>query len=261
MGRASNAVSLAGVRAGYGAAPVLSEVDLTLERGEFLALTGPNGGGKSTLLGLLVGLLRPTRGVVEVHGQPPRRARGRIGYLPQDARLDPEFPLTVRDLTAMGRLRPTWLPQRLRAADRSAVTGALERVGLAELAARPVSALSTGQRRRVLLARALAAEPDLLVLDEPEAGIDADSAEHLHRLLSSLTGGTTIVVASHDIDGIASRATCGVTVDHGVRPWPGSGRLVGEAVRHDDPPVSHDPPPGGSTASEREHARSVRRPV
>ncbi|MGJ7906730.1 metal ABC transporter ATP-binding protein [Actinopolyspora sp. H202] len=219
MSPKTNAVTLAGVRAGYGSIPVLSEANLTLATGECLAVTGPNGGGKSTLLGLLVGLLRPFAGTVEIHGRPPRRARGRVGYMPQAAQLDLEFPLTVRDLTAMGRIRSTWLPQRLRAADRAAVTELLRWVGLAELAARPVAALSTGQRRRVLLARALATEPDLLVLDEPEAGIDAESAERLQQLLSSLIGSMTVVVASHDIEGIATLATRGVTVDHDLRPW------------------------------------------
>ncbi|SFT34232.1 zinc transport system ATP-binding protein [Actinopolyspora lacussalsi subsp. righensis] len=249
----TNAVTLTGVRAGYGATPVLSEVNLTLAAGEFLAVTGPNGGGKSTLLGLLVGLLRPFTGEVEIHGRSPHRARGRIGYLPQAARLDLEFPMTVRDLTAMGRIRSTWLPQRLRAADRAAVTELLRWVGLAELAARPVAALSTGQRRRVLLARALATEPDLLVLDEPEAGIDAESAERLQKLLSSLIGSMTVVVASHDIEGTASLATCGVTVDHGLTPWSGNGEQHESVRRGGDPPSNagdrvpeHAGPIGGS---------------
>ncbi|SFE34416.1 zinc transport system ATP-binding protein [Actinopolyspora alba] len=245
-----NAVTLTGVRAGYGATPVLSEANLTLASGECLAVTGPNGGGKSTLLGLLVGLVRPFAGTVEIHGRSPRRARGRIGYLPQAARLDLEFPMTVRDLTAMGRIRSTWLPQRLRAADRAAVTELLRWVGLAELAARPVAALSTGQRRRVLLARALATEPDLLVLDEPEAGIDAESAERLQKLLSSLIGSVTVVVASHDIEGTASLATCGVTVDHGLTPWSGDGQ-------QDDSPRRAGGPPSNTGDHLPEHASPI----
>ncbi|SDK75852.1 zinc transport system ATP-binding protein [Actinopolyspora mzabensis] len=250
MSPRANAVTLTGVRAGYGATPVLSETNLTLASGECLAVTGPNGGGKSTLLGLLVGLLRPFTGQVEIHGSSPRRARGRIGYLPQAARLDLEFPLTVRDLTAMGRLRSTWLPQRLRAADRAAVADLLRWVGLAELAARPVAALSTGQRRRVLLARALATEPDLLVLDEPEAGIDAESAERLQQLLSSLIGSMTVVVASHDIEGIATLATCGVTVDHGLTPWSGNGG-------QDEPSRGVGDPPDETDGRFPEHAGAI----
>lgn len=203
------AIRLRDVTFGWPGQPLAVEnVSLEVQPGERLAIIGPNGGGKSTLLRLILGELRPLQGSVEVLGMPPSRARreGRIGYLPQRSAADRGFPLSVRQVVEMGAstgLRP-WarMPEdRKRRVDR-----ALEQVSMAELADRPVGALSGGQFQRTLLARALAVDPDILVLDEPTSGLDAAAQEQLARVLASLQaeGELTMVVVSHDIRALAA---------------------------------------------------------
>lgn len=216
------AVHLEGVSAGYGATIAVNRVDLQVNAGEFLALVGPNGGGKSTVLKLVLGLLTPIEGTIRVDGQPPVRSRHRIGYLPQTEHIDLSFPVPVRDVVGMGRLRPSWRPQPLRTRDRAAIDTVLARVGMTCLAGRPIGALSAGQRQRVLLARALVDGPELLLLDEPEAGLDPDSVARLYELLASLTGRTTILMASHDVGTVGTHATRVAVVDHGVTLSAGS---------------------------------------
>jgi zinc transport system ATP-binding protein len=154
--------------------PVLQDVDLEIGPGELVAIAGPNGGGKTTLVRLALGLERPTRGTVELLGEPAASSsrRAELGYLAQRAQLSVEAPVTVRELVAAGRVRRTraWGP--LRPVDRERVDEAIERVGLTAVARRPVNRLSGGQQQRAFLAKALAAEPSVLVLDEPTAGVD-----------------------------------------------------------------------------------------
>lgn len=206
-------VELHGLDLGYdGRTAVLTGVEGTLHAGEALALIGPNGSGKSTLLKGLLGLTRPVRGTVRVLGRRPADARRDVGYLPQTAEVDPTFPVTVRQVVAMGRYRREtdrplgWL-RPASAADRRAVTDALERVGLADRARRRFGELSGGQRQRVLLARALAGDPGLLLLDEPFNGLDETNRDALEHILAELAaGGMSIVLSTHDI-GLA-RAVC-----------------------------------------------------
>lgn len=194
--------------AGYGRSEALSEVSFTLAGGNLVGLIGPNGSGKTTLLKTLVGLLRPWSGRVEVLGRAPARARERLGYMPQAETVDWNFPITVREVVAMGRYRRRWghrLPDLLRARrDRSGVVDvALEQVRAADLAGSQIGELSGGQQRRVLLARALVREPDLLLLDEPAAGLDAAAEEDLMALLLGLAEtGKTLIVATHDIGSV-----------------------------------------------------------
>ncbi|MFG1608121.1 metal ABC transporter ATP-binding protein [Actinoplanes sp. NPDC049265] len=194
------ALRYTGVSVGYHGTPVLTHVDLELRPGQRLALVGPNGAGKSTLIKSVLGLVPVLGGTAEVLGREPAAARGRAGYVPQTDTLDADFPVTVRQVVMMGRYRRIgwWRPAR--PADRDAVTGALERVGLAARAGHRFGTLSGGQRRRVLLARAIAAEPRLLLLDEPFNGVDAVSREAIVRVLRELSaGGTALVFSTHDL--------------------------------------------------------------
>jgi zinc transport system ATP-binding protein len=184
---------------------VLSHVDLRVEEGEFVAIAGPNGGGKTTLLRLALGLERPTRGGVLLFGEPARtfHDRARIGYLAQRTRIGVHAPVTVRELVEAGRtpLRPLG---RLRAEDREAVGEAIERVGMTQLAHRPLTRLSGGQQQRAFIAKALAARPKLLVLDEPTTGVDVEAQEALAALLDRLHNdlGVTILYVSHEFGAV-----------------------------------------------------------
>jgi len=195
----SSALAMHGVEFGYGRERVLHGVELTVAAGSFTALIGPNGGGKSTLLKIALGLLEPDRGEVRLLGQAPARARRRVGYLPQTAHLDPSFPVTVREAVGHGRLGRGLQLGPLRRGDREAVLAALREVDAERLADRPLAALSGGQRQRVLIARALATEPEMLVLDEPAAGLDPESQNDLYDLLSRLSRRLTVLVVSHHV--------------------------------------------------------------
>jgi ABC-type Mn2+/Zn2+ transport system ATPase subunit len=194
------AVRLTGVTAGYGARVALADVSLTIPRGSLLAVIGPNGAGKSTLLKTVAGLLRPMSGTVEVLGGPPGREAKRIAYVPQAEMVDWAFPVTVGDVVMMGRVPLIGIGRSPAANDRAAVLGALETVGMVEARDRQVGALSGGQRRRVFLARALAARPDLYLLDEPVTGVDVTTQEDLMDILAAeAAAGRTVVATTHDL--------------------------------------------------------------
>jgi zinc transport system ATP-binding protein len=182
----------------YNGEPVLSRVYFKIFPLDLVSLIGPNGGGKTTLFRLLLGLLRPGHGTIRIFDQPPERARTRVGYVPQYARFDPRFPISVRDVVAMGRLG-NLRTGPYRSSDKEAAQEALEEAGLAELGSRPFSDLSGGQRQRVLIARALASKPELLLLDEPTANVDRTAETKLYELLRKLNRRLTILMASHDV--------------------------------------------------------------
>jgi zinc transport system ATP-binding protein len=199
-------VELADVDFSYGEGqPALVDVTLRIEGGEFVAIAGPNGGGKTTLLRVALGLERPTRGEVKLFGEPARslRERARIGYLAQRSRIGVHAPATVREVVEAGRapLRPLG---RLRREDHEAVDEALERVGMAHLARRPLTRLSGGQQQRAFIAKALAARPSLLVLDEPTTGVDVEAQEALGALLDRLHSelGVTVLYVSHEFGAV-----------------------------------------------------------
>ncbi|MEV4280549.1 metal ABC transporter ATP-binding protein [Actinoplanes xinjiangensis] len=197
---AAAALRLAGVSVGYQGRPVVTGVDLELRPGQRLALVGPNGAGKSTLIKSVLGLAEIIDGSATVLDRAPAHARAFTGYVPQTGNLDPDFPVSARQVVMMGRYRRLgwWRPAR--AADRRAVTEALDRVGLADRAGLRFGLLSGGQRQRVLLARAIAAQPRLLLLDEPFNGVDAVSQEAIVRVLRDLSAaGTALVISTHDL--------------------------------------------------------------
>lgn len=196
-----------GVSFSYGRAQVLEDVDLEVRAGEFVALVGPNGSGKSTLLRVLLGALQPSAGSVRLLGEIPARLseRGRIGYVPQRPVLDSEVPATLEEIVATGRLarRGWWRP--LRQLDRDVVHHALDSVGLGDLARRPLNELSGGQQQRAFIARAFASDPDLLLLDEPIAGVDAESQRRFRDSLTHLIAhhGAGVLLVSHELSAVA----------------------------------------------------------
>jgi len=199
-------VALAGVSAGYGERPAISDVTVDFRRGRLTAVFGPNGGGKSTLLKVIAGLLKPWTGTVLVLGAAPGIEAHRVAYVPQAETVDWGFPVSAWDVAMMGRypaLGPLRRPGR---ADRDAVAEALELVGMADHARTQIGSLSGGQRRRVFLARAIAAAPDLYLLDEPVTGVDATTQEDLLDILEAEAGhGRTIIATTHDLACAASR--------------------------------------------------------
>jgi ABC-type Mn2+/Zn2+ transport system ATPase subunit len=190
---------------GYNGTPALEGVTFDVPEGSLVGLAGPNGSGKSTLLKTLLGLLRPWRGEVELFGEPVSAMRGRVAYAPQAELVDWDFPATVGDVVMMGRYGRIGLLRRPKAADREAVGSALAQVGLEELGSRQIGELSGGQQRRMLIARALAQQTDILLLDEPMAGLDPSHQHDLLALFESLrTQGKTLLVATHDLSCVAA---------------------------------------------------------
>jgi zinc transport system ATP-binding protein len=193
----------------YDKVPVLESASFHIHDGEFVALVGPNGAGKTTVLKLVLGLATANSGSVNLFGLPPKMGRDRIGYVPQHAQYDPTFPITVEEVVRMGRIKP--FMQRYTEEDRAAVNQALANMELSDLAKRPYNALSGGQRRRVLVARALSANPDMLVLDEPTSNMDAESERRLFSALGTLKGKTTILIVTHDtgfVSSLTDRVLC-----------------------------------------------------
>lgn len=183
-----------------------SEDDLVLENacwelkeGNFAALVGPNGGGKTTLLKVILGMCAPLKGSVEVFGLPPDKALQSIGYVPQNLAFDRQFPISTREVVQMGRLSHLpWYGHYLER-DKEAVDFALEKVALSDSANKLFGDLSGGQRQRALIARALVSEPRLLLLDEPTANVDAQAEADIHALLADLLKTMTIIMVTHDL--------------------------------------------------------------
>jgi len=229
----------------YGGRAVLEDVSLAVAPSEVVAILGANGSGKSTLVRSALGLIPLTRGDVRLFGEPLRKFRGwrRIGYVPQRVGAGGGVPATVGEVVASGRLARRGLLRPARSADRRAVDDALTAVGLADRAREPVSTLSGGQQQRVLIARALAGAPELLVLDEPTAGVDAASQEAFAGALRRFVerGGTVLFVA-HELGPLRPLITRAVVVHHGSIIH--NGRVPEPAGHHAEPDHDHVHPHG-----------------
>ncbi|MDP8924315.1 MAG: metal ABC transporter ATP-binding protein [Chloroflexota bacterium] len=213
----THAVELRGVAGGYGRRIALDGVNLTVPTGTLTAVVGPNGGGKSTLLKLLLGLIEPWDGSVRVFGRAPRAVRRRIGYVPQTGSGDWRFPATVGEVVMMGRNGRIGLFRRPGAADRAAVRAALDRVGMLARIDEQVSELSGGQQQRAFFARALVQEPELLLLDEPLAGVDALTEQDIYRLLRELVErGVSVLFTTHNLSSVAEQFDLAVFVNRSV---------------------------------------------
>jgi ABC-type Mn2+/Zn2+ transport system ATPase subunit len=211
------AVRVSGVSAGYDHQAALEGVDLELAAGSLVAVFGANGGGKTTLLKLIAGLLRPWTGTVLVLGQPAGEAAKRVAYVPQAEQVDWSFPVSVWDVAMMGRYARLGAWRRPGSEDAAAVSGALARVGMLERRGSQIGALSGGQRRRAFLARAIAAEPDLYLLDEPVTGVDVTTQEDLMTLLQEeTTRGRTVIATTHDLAAAAEHFSTVVAINRRV---------------------------------------------
>jgi zinc transport system ATP-binding protein len=230
-------IAVRGAVVAYSGRPVLAGVDLDVRSGEVVAVLGANGSGKSTLIRAILGLAPLAAGEVDLFGSPRRRLRQwwRIGYVPQRLGAGSGVPATVREVVSAGRLARRGPLRPARAADRHAVETALRAVGLADRAGDPVGTLSGGQQQRTLIARALAGEPELLILDEPTAGVDAASQEAFAGALTRFVGdGGTVLLVAHELGPLEQLISRAVVVHHG-------------AIVHDGavpPPAGHHAEPG-----------------
>ena len=218
MTTSNKAIEVTSVAFSYGGTPTLENVSFTLEIGGSLGIVGPNGGGKTTLLKLMLGLLVPDKGEIRIFGQPPGEARKQIGYVPQYVDFDRSFPVTALDVVLMGRLGLTRLLGSYRQEDRRLAQQAMEQVGVWHLKQRRLGSLSEGQRQRVLLARALVTEPRLLVLDEPTASVDPVAEQEIMRLLGEMRENMTVIMVSHDLELLTSCVSRLVYVNRQVAP-------------------------------------------
>lgn len=205
----TKAVCIKDLSVRYGAIEAISNISFDIEEGEYLGIIGPNGGGKSTLLKAILNLIPTTSGSIEIYGQPcghlSGKNRTKIGYVPQFADIDREFPISVLEVVLTGRLyKGLALFRKYSAEDKKIALEQLEAVGLLELKDRQVSELSGGEFQRMLIARALAVQPKILILDEPTASVDAASKEQIYKLLKKLNEKITVILVTHDIMAVLS---------------------------------------------------------
>lgn len=227
------AVEFQSVNFAFDGPNVVEDASFSIEPGDFVSIVGPNGGGKTTLLKLMLGLLKPKSGTVRLFGEFPRTSCPRVGYTPQFLTVDFSFPISVLDVVLMGRLRTGFSLRRLwySGEDRQAALGALQILRLDDCADRPFRSLSGGQRQRVLIARAVCGEPEILLLDEPTNNIDQDSERILSDILVELHEKMTVVMVSHDTGFVTGAVRHVICVNRKVAVHPAS--EIDEHTFHD----------------------------
>ncbi|MDR9501023.1 MAG: metal ABC transporter ATP-binding protein [Desulfurivibrionaceae bacterium] len=208
---------------------VLTDVSFSVQEHESICMVGPNGGGKSTLVKLALGLLEPSSGTITVLGSEPEKARRKVGYMPQYLQYDQRFPVTVLDVALMGRLSSHGFGFFSKG-NRQIALNALAEMGVADLAKRPFGALSGGQRQRVLIARALACEPELLLLDEPTANVDPAVENQLVEILHTLAAKITVLTVTHDLGFVSQQVDRVICVNRIVKVHPTS-EITGEIIQ------------------------------
>ncbi len=197
-------IELKNISAGYDNDTIIENINCNIYDGDFFGIIGPNGGGKSTLLKIILGLLNPIKGTIQIYGQDPKIGRKNIGYVPQHSEYDKHYPISVFDVVLMGRRSIRGLHPTYSSDDKKATMKALEKVNMEKYKKRHISELSGGQRQRVFIARALVSNPKILLLDEPTASIDKDLQINFYNLLKELNKNVTIVLVTHDIGVISS---------------------------------------------------------
>jgi zinc transport system ATP-binding protein len=223
------AVEVVNMTAGYGSQDILKNVSFSLDENEFLGIIGPNGGGKTTLFKVLLGILKPRQGTVRIFGKDPAKTRQLVGYVPQYLQYDRQFPVQVLDVVLMGRLGKLGFKPFFTKQDREAALEALKQVNMEKYAKRQLSSLSGGQQQRVLIARALCTRPKVLLLDEPTASVDKKIQTSIYELLSELNKDMTILLVTHDI-GVVSTHVKKIGCLNGYFIYHGSGQLTGEML-------------------------------
>ncbi|MCD4677487.1 MAG: ABC transporter ATP-binding protein [Desulfobacula sp.] len=220
---------------------ILEDVNLLIKQNEFASIVGPNGGGKTTLLKLILGLIKPDRGVIRIFGRSPDQVRHKIGYMPQYAHLDMDFPATVMDVVLMGRLakKTLWFSKK----DRAEALNALDKVGMTAFVNTGFNELSGGQKQRILIARALCSNPDVLLLDEPTANVDQQTEKNLFSILQKLNSQMTILLVSHDLGFVSKYVKSVICVNRQVVIHPTTlmdGTLIKDIYHGDLKMVRHD---------------------
>ena len=200
---AAEVVRLEDVWVRYNGTPVLEGVSLVVEQGDFLGIIGPNGGGKTTLIKVMLGLVKPIRGKVSVLGKPPQQNRRDVGYVPQYNLFDRDFPINVMDTVLMGRNGIIGLVRRYGSKDRKLAEDALKTVGMFKYRNQQTGRLSGGEQQRVFIARALVSQPKLLMLDEPTASVDSTMQTEFYELLEGLKHEMAIIMVSHDLSAVS----------------------------------------------------------
>jgi zinc transport system ATP-binding protein len=213
----------------YGQQPVIRDVNLRIKSGDFMAMIGPNGGGKTTLLKLMLGLLNADSGSIRIFGKTPKNVSHRIGYVPQDVHVNQNFPISASDVVLMGKLKPGKGWFRHSKEDLRAALQALEQVGMGKYCDQRIGQLSGGQKQRVFIARALVTDPDILLLDEPTASIDTRGQNEFYALLKELNHKITIIVVSHDLM-VISRYVKSVACVNQRLHYHGHAELTGEMI-------------------------------
>ena len=240
--KSDHAVILRDVSFSYNRNLVLDNICLSVEQGDFATIVGPNGGGKTTLLKLFLGLLKPDKGSVEILGQSPEKSRLKVGYMPQYSNLDMQFPVNVMDVVLMGRLGNSFWG-RYSKKDRIEAEKALEEVNLKDYRTNHFSQLSGGQKQRVLIARALCSDPELLLLDEPTSNVDKESEQALFTLLKKLNKRMTILLVSHDLGFTSQVVKSVICVNRKVNIHPTTtmdGNLIKDVYGGDLKMIRHD---------------------
>ncbi|MGD9366607.1 MAG: ABC transporter ATP-binding protein [Desulfobacteraceae bacterium] len=218
----------------YNGQTALENVNLTIAEGDFMALIGPNGGGKTTLIKLMIGLLKPQTGTIRILGRPPASASHQIGYVPQNTHINPSFPISAIDVVLMGQLQPGSRRIRHSQKDRVAAHEALDKMGMGAYCDQRMGELSGGQRQRVFIARALVCEPKILLLDEPTAHIDTKGQTDFYQLLKKLNQEMTIVVVSHDLLLLSPHVKSVTCVNRRIHYHPYN-QLMGEPIDYSCP--------------------------
>jgi len=220
-------IDIQNVSFAYNGENVLKDINLMISRGDFVAMIGPNGGGKTTLLKLLLGLMEPQKGTIQVLGASPRDVSHKVGYVPQHTDINLTFPISVIDVVRMGGLSPGPKWPGIKASEHKLAMDALTKMDMADMAHRRIGDLSGGQRQRVFIARALVAEPEILFLDEPTANIDAEGQFELYCMLERLNTSITIIMVSHDMLALSTHVKSVACVNQTLH-------------YHDRPELTHD---------------------